>query len=67
VIRTFQGFGAGLPDGMFIKPKISILVILEGLGIVKLGIFYVHLEHITAIWNIGITAIWNILRPFGIY
>jgi hypothetical protein len=41
-----------LPDGMFSNQKSKFGYILEGLGIKKLVYFM---------------AIWNILRPFGIF
>jgi hypothetical protein len=40
------------------KPKIQIWVNFGGLGMKKVGIFYGHLEYITAIWYIYYIAIW---------
>jgi hypothetical protein len=43
-------FPAGLPDGLFSDQKSGY--ILEGLGMVNVGIFYDHLEYFTSIWYI---------------
>jgi hypothetical protein len=48
---------AGLPDGLFSKQKSKFGSILEGFGIERVGIFFGHLEYITAIWYV--------LWPFG--
>jgi hypothetical protein len=41
---------------------------LEGLGVEKAGIFYGHLEYITAIWYITyINGLLVIYEQFGIY
>jgi hypothetical protein len=48
----------GLPDGVFSNQKYKLGFILKGLGMQNVGIFYGHLEYCSAIWNI--------VRPFGI-
>jgi hypothetical protein len=54
--QAFQCFpdrlGAGLPDGTFLNQKSKFGLIMEGLGMKKVGVFYEHLEYI---------------RPFGIF
>jgi hypothetical protein len=47
----------GLPDGSFSCPKSQFGSILEGRGVENVGIFYDHLEYLTAVWYI--------LCPFG--
>jgi hypothetical protein len=49
---------SGLPDDLFSNQK-KFGQILEYLGMEDVGIFYDHLEYFTAIWYI--------LRPFGIF
>jgi hypothetical protein len=49
----------GLPDGLFSNQKSQFGVILVGLAIENLGIFYEHLVYFTAI----LTILW----PFGIF
>jgi hypothetical protein len=39
----------GLPDGLFSNQKPQFGLILEGLGIKNVGIFYDHLEYVMAI------------------
>jgi hypothetical protein len=41
-----------LPDGLFSKQKYQFVLILEGLSIENLGIFYDHLIYFTATGNI---------------
>jgi hypothetical protein len=50
---------SGLPDDFFSNQKSQFEQILEGLRRENVEIFYGHLEYFTAIWNI--------LRPFGIF
>jgi hypothetical protein len=47
-----------LPDGIFSNQRAEFGYILEGLATGDVGIFYGHLVYFTAIWSI--------LRPFGI-
>jgi hypothetical protein len=42
----------GLPDGIFSYQKSQFGYILEGHAMEDVGIFYGHLVHLTAIWNI---------------
>jgi hypothetical protein len=49
---------ARLPDGTFSNQKSEFGKILEALGAENVGIFYGHLEYITAIWYSYFTAIW---------
>jgi hypothetical protein len=54
----------GLPDGMFFKPKIQILVNFGGPWMEKKFVYcmYGHLKYITAIWFI----LWPYILPhFG--
>jgi cellulose synthase/poly-beta-1,6-N-acetylglucosamine synthase-like glycosyltransferase len=51
--------GPGLPDGLFSYQESQFEKILEGLGIENVCIFNNFLEYFTAIWYI--------LRPFGIF
>jgi hypothetical protein len=48
-----------LPHGMFLNKKSKFGYILEGLAIKYVDTFYGHLVYFTAIWYI--------LRPFGIF
>jgi hypothetical protein len=48
-----------LPDGLFSNQKSQFGLILAGLAIENLGVFYDHLVYFTAIGNI--------LLPFGIF
>jgi hypothetical protein len=48
-----------MPDGLFSNQKFQFGSILEGLAMVNVGIFYVHLAYFTVIENI--------LWIFGIY
>jgi hypothetical protein len=41
-----------LPDGIISNQKYQLGKILEGFGMEEVGIFYDHLEYITAIWYI---------------
>jgi hypothetical protein len=41
-----------LPDGVFANQKSQFGKILEGFGKERVGIFYDHLEYITALWYI---------------
>jgi hypothetical protein len=43
---------AGLPDSIVSNQKITIWENLEGLGMEKVGVFFGHLEFITAVWYI---------------
>jgi hypothetical protein len=43
---------SGLPDGIFSNQKSQFGDFLEGLRIENVGMFYGHLEYITAIWYI---------------
>jgi hypothetical protein len=43
---------AKLPDGIFSYQKSRFGYIWEGLGMENVGIFYVHLEYLTAVWYI---------------
>jgi hypothetical protein len=54
-----------------LKPKSPIWVNFEGLGMKMVGIFYRHVEYITAIWYIllsfrNLAAVWYISHRFGI-
>jgi hypothetical protein len=49
---------SGLPDGLFSNQKSHFGLILEGLRMENVVIFYDHLEYFTAIWY----NVW----PFGI-
>jgi hypothetical protein len=49
----------GLPDGIFSNQKSQFWLILEGLAMEDVGIFYDHLVYFTAIWYI--------MWPFGIF
>jgi hypothetical protein len=60
-----------LPDGIFSKQKYLFGLVLEGFGMEKVGIFFCHLEYITAIWYIlwpigNLVAIWYTFPRFGI-
>jgi hypothetical protein len=44
--------GTGLPDGLFSNQKSQFGLILEGLAMENLGIFYDHLDYFRAIGNI---------------
>jgi hypothetical protein len=41
-----------LPDVIFLNQKSQFGNILEGFGMVKVGIFYGHLEYIRILWYI---------------
>jgi hypothetical protein len=43
---------AGLPDGLFSKPKSQCGQLFEGLRLKNVDIFYGHLELLTGIWDI---------------
>jgi hypothetical protein len=47
-----------LPDGIFPNQKSQFGLILQALAMEDVGIFYGNLDYFTAIWSI--------LRPFGI-
>jgi hypothetical protein len=54
----------------FSNPKLPIWVILEGLAMKDVGIFFRHLIYFTAIGTlyahlVYFLSIWYILRPFG--
>jgi hypothetical protein len=58
-----------LPEGLFSNQKSQFGKILEGLGMEKVGVFFIHLKYITAIWYIlwpfgNLVAIWYIFPPF---
>jgi uncharacterized membrane protein YuzA (DUF378 family) len=60
----------GLPDGIFSNPKSRFGLILEGLEMEKVGIFFGHSEYITAILYIlwpfcNLVAIGYIFPHFG--
>jgi hypothetical protein len=50
---------SGLPDGFFSNQKSQFVLILEGLAMEDVGIFYVH--------SVNFPAIWHILWPLGIF
>jgi hypothetical protein len=59
-----------LPDGIFSNQKSQFGSILEGLGMVKVGIFFGSLEFIMDIWYmlwtfVNLVAIWYIFPRFG--
>jgi hypothetical protein len=58
---------AGLPDGTFSYQKSQFGQILEGLGMVNVGIVYGLLEYFTVILYIYIVVIWNMIRSFCIF
>jgi hypothetical protein len=48
----------GLPDGVFENQKYQIWFIWEGVVTENVGLFYGHLAHFKAIWNIVCMAVW---------
>jgi hypothetical protein len=62
----FEACPPGLPDGIFSNQKYHFGLILEGLAMEDVGIFYGHLVYITVIlyilWPFGICILW----PFRI-
>jgi hypothetical protein len=63
----------GLPDDIFSNKNPNLGKFWRALKYKMLqyfmafGILYGLVEYSTALWNIHNTALWNILRPFGIY
>jgi hypothetical protein len=56
----WQTLKPGLPDGLFSNQKSQFGLILQGLAMENLGIFYDHLVYFTAIgnilWSFGISC-----------